>query len=151
MTGKTWTIKVPGKPQPAGSKRAYPFRRGDGRLGVHVTDDNPKAVDWKAAVRHEARLVYDGLPLEGGVRVSFIFSAPRPKSHYRTGSHAGELKPNAPMHPITKPDALKLARGTEDALTGIIWRDDAQVVHGSQHKRFGDRYETIIEIEDLGA
>lgn len=32
------------------------------------------------------------------------------------------------------PDVLKLARGVEDALTGIVWRDDAQIVNESLSK-----------------
>ena len=35
------------------------------------------------------------------------------------------------------PDVLKLARGVEDALTGIVWRDDAQIVNESLNKVVG--------------
>ena len=46
---------VPGIAQTAGSKRAFPFRRKDGRLGVAVSDDNRRSKDWKAAVAWSAR------------------------------------------------------------------------------------------------
>jgi Holliday junction resolvase RusA-like endonuclease len=62
------------------------------------------------------------------VGVSFDFRFPRPRSHY--GKRG--LLPSAPRHMVTKPDLDKLIRAALDALTGIIWRDDAQVV------RFGE-------------
>jgi Holliday junction resolvase RusA-like endonuclease len=37
-----------------------------------------------------------------------------------------------------KPDVLKLARAVEDALTGILYRDDAQIVTEVLRKRYGD-------------
>jgi Holliday junction resolvase RusA-like endonuclease len=48
------------------------------------------------------------------------------------------LKPNAPKYPTTRPDALKLARAAEDALTGIIWTDDAVTVDLTIKKRYGE-------------
>jgi Holliday junction resolvase RusA-like endonuclease len=55
-----------------------------------------------------------------------VFLLKRPKSHYRVN---GALKPWAvDARPTGKPDADKLARSTLDALTGIIFTDDALVV-----------------------
>ena len=48
----------------------------------------------------------------------------------------GTLKPSAPKHPIVKPDTTKLMRALEDALTGICWRDDTQVVIQTAHKAY---------------
>ena len=63
---------------------------------------------------------------------------PRPKGHYRTGKNALILRKNAPEHPTTKPDATKLLRSTEDALTGILWKDDAQIWCQNVTKTYGE-------------
>jgi len=129
-------IAITGIPRPAGSKRSFPFRRDDGSLGVRVTDANKHAKVWKACVRDAARAVYGGPPLTGAVFVHMDFFLPRPKSHFGTGRNASNLRDTAPLKHIVRPDTLKLARGTEDALTGIIWRDDAQVVKLSIYKGY---------------
>jgi crossover junction endodeoxyribonuclease RusA len=65
---------------------------------------------------------------------------PRPKSHFRTGSRAGELRETAARYPVTKPDRTKLLRALEDALTDAgVWRDDTQVVSGDVSKRYATR------------
>ena len=48
------------------------------------------------------------------------------------------MKGSAPFYHTTKPDALKLARSTEDALTGIVWADDAQTAVLEISKRYAD-------------
>ena len=140
-----------GKPQPAGSKSGAPIRRRNGSIGVAMRDSNPRAKPWQAIVANAAREAYSGDLLRGPLEVSMTFFLPRPKSHFGTGRNAGKLKPSAPKYPTVKPDALKLARGTEDALTGVVWADDAQVVDGGQHKRFGEPARVEIEIRELEA
>ncbi|MCR4339570.1 MAG: RusA family crossover junction endodeoxyribonuclease [Gemmatimonadaceae bacterium] len=53
----------------------------------------------------------------------------RPAGHYGTGRNAGTVRPCAPEWPTTKPDADKLTRALLDALTGVAYVDDSQVVH----------------------
>ena len=133
------TFFVPGKPQTAGSKRAFVIRRGGQYTGrAIVTDDNPKSRDWKTDVGIMAKLSYAGQPLTGPIELDLTFYLDRPKGHYRTGKYAESLRPSAPTHPTTKPDLLKLARGVEDALTGIVWRDDSQIVWERLQKRYVD-------------
>ncbi len=85
-----------------------------------------------------ARAYYKYEPLDAAVHLELQFRMPRPKSHYRTGRNAHLLKSSAPLHHAVKPDLTKLVRSTEDALTGIIWRDDAQVISGSYSKTYAD-------------
>lgn len=128
--GTSWSFFVPGIPQPGGSKRGFPFKRRDGRLGVAMSDDNPKAKPWKAVVSLTAwNEAGKGLaPIRGAVRLTVSFVFPRPRSHYRTGRFSHMLRPDAPEFHTIKPDATKLLRSTEDALKGISWEDDCQVV-----------------------
>lgn len=144
------TIKftVHGNPQTAGSKRAFAFKRRDGSLGSQVTDDNPKGKAWRSQVVDAARQVFGGDLLRGPLGVSFTFFRPRPKGHFGTGRNADKLKASAPDHPTTKPDVLKLARCAEDALTGVVWADDAQIVDESLSKRYGEpaRMEVVVRV-----
>ena len=141
------TFFVPGLPRPAGSKRAFVVK---GR--AIVTDANPNIREWKNAVTHEAsesmRRDARGL-FTGPLWVVMEFTMPRPKCHYRTGKHAGQLRPDAPTWHTTKPDATKLTRGTEDALTGIVWHDDAQISKQTISKRHGDHMGCWITVHEI--
>lgn len=109
-----------------------------------MTDACKDSAQWKAFVREEASRFLNSLdatrraalPLRSvAIHLAMTFSHPRPKSHF-TGS--GRLKSSAPRHPISRPDVLKLARAVEDALTSVIWHDDAQIVSEILLKRWCD-------------
>ena len=137
---------VPGLPKPGGSKRAF-YNKALGRALIVDACDNK---DWKTAVKMFAVKAYQGPVLHGPLSLSIEFRMPRPKSHYRTGAHAGELKPNAPMWHTSKPDRTKLVRSTEDSLKGIIWADDSQVCDGRVMKIYFDPPGAAICIEERG-
>lgn len=76
---------------------------------------------FKATVRMAAREAYDGPPAEGPLSVTMICVMPRPKGKvWKTKA--------MPRYPHTsKPDAENVAKAVLDALTNLLWRDDAQV------------------------
>lgn len=124
---------VRGIPAPQGSKRLLPLgaKRGGRPILVESSKRVPK---WRKAIRDEARRALEALPLEGQARatgpvvVDLHFRLPRPKGHYGTGRNAAVLRPSSPAWPASKPDLDKLVRAVLDALTGLLWVDDAQVV-----------------------
>lgn len=134
-------FEVHGKPEPAGSKTA--FKRKDGSVGVRDANKNSKP--WQAVVADAAleAMVDDAGALRdmmaGPVGLAVVFFQTRPKGHFGTGRNAGVLKSSAPEFPTKAPDATKLLRGLEDALTGVVWVDDAQVVDQAVSKRYADR------------
>lgn len=128
---------VQGFPKPGGSKRAF-CNKKTGKTWVKDMSDN---ADWKAAVRQEA-LRHCSRLLEGPLYVRVTFFLMRPKGHH--GKRG--LKPSAPDYPTGKPDATKLWRSTEDALTGIAWKDDSQIVSQHIFKRYGTTPGAMIEI-----
>lgn len=140
------SIVVYGEAQPAGSKTAF---RHPHTKQVIVKDANDGAKDWKDSVRQAAGQQYQGEILTGPVVLEVIFYRQRNKGHYGTGRNAGILKDSAPAYPITKPDTTKLLRGTEDALTGIVYRDDSQVVHQVASKRFGNPVRVEIKVRQM--
>lgn len=140
---------VDGRSQTAGSKRAVPITRGGERVGTRVIESGSTAnreakLTWRQEVQLAAR---DAMRAMGwkltseAVVFELAFFRLHPVSHYGSGRNARLLKADAPFWPIGKPDALKLARACEDALTGVVWVDDAQVVDGRQTKHYTCRYE----------
>lgn len=125
---------VPGIPQPGGSKKAF-INRKTGR--PIITEDNKKSKDWKALV---ALFSVDKIsePLKGPIRVSFCFFLPRPRAHYGSGNNSHRIKDSSPRYPIVRPDCTKLIRSTEDALKGIAWFDDSQIVIQTAQKQYGN-------------
>lgn len=136
-------IVVYGKASPAGSKKGF-VNPNTGR--VVIVDDAKKSRPWKNHVADVAMDQYDGPVLTCALDVEMIFVSARLKSHYGTGRNAEVLKDSAPLQPTVMPDVLKLARGVEDALTGVVYRDDAQIVNESLQKRYGDRERVEIRI-----
>lgn len=132
------TITVHGLPAPQGSKK--PFRnQHSGR--IQMTESSAKVKPWRQDVKHAALAVVeaaaDWTVLDGPLAVSMTFTFDRPKGHYRTGRNAHLLRDAAPTRPSGMPDLSKLVRSTEDALTGVVWKDDARVV---EYVRLGKWY-----------
>ena len=130
---------VPGRPAPGGSKRFVGIGKKTGRA-ILIDAGGKRNKEWRACVSHCAHLIAPAELLRGPLAVEFDFTMPRPKSHYYTSKKLnGELRADAPtMHTFT-PDVLKISRSTEDALTGIIWADDAQTVTLTATKTYGDK------------
>ena len=124
---------VPGVPATAGSKRGFINPRTG---GIIITDDTgQRGKNWRVAVQDAARGVYTGPPFPGPLVLLIEFRVLRPKGHFRAD---GGLKPGSPRRPVTRPDATKMLRAVEDALTKILWRDDSQVVHLAAEKVYAE-------------
>lgn len=146
---------VEGRPQTAGSKVAMP-RKGGKPLVVESGDRKAKTAfrdDLRAAareaIRAAARETY--WPYGGPCQVVFTFMRRRPQSHYGRRSGAAYVKATAPAFPITRPDALKLARHAEDSLTSILWHDDAAIVDERLLKVWAPREGVRVMVRQLDA
>lgn len=135
---------VPGTPKTAGSKRA--FMRPGMKFPV-IVDDCAKGKDWRGDVKRFAVEAYRGEPLTGPLDVKMLFCMARPKAHFRTGKLAGQLRPDAEVWHERKPDVLKMARAVEDALTGILWVDDAQICVETLEKVYGAKPGVHVEVK----
>jgi len=104
---------VPGEPAPQGSKTA---RVVNGR--VVMWEASSKVKVWRKSVSDVARVEMSNRNLEiidDAVEVVLHFNMPRGKSVTRK------------WHTV-KPDVDKLIRSTLDGLTGIVFKDDCQVI-----------------------
>lgn len=140
---------VHGIAQPAGSKRGFINRKTG---GVIITDAAKRSRPWKADVSAAAAAAMIGTRLlDGPLALDVVFVVPRPKGHYGSGRNAGNVRASAPMYPAVKPDVTKLLRAVEDACTGIVWRDDAQIVSQHATKRYGAPARCELTVSELQA
>ena len=136
---------VAGIPKPGGSKKAFPIRGKDGKMHVIVTDASNNK-DWRQSVKAACLMVWFGPPTIQALELKVTFVMPYRKGHYGTGKHKDNLKPSAPYWHTSKPDLTKLLRSTEDALTGVLWIDDSQIVQTTLSKIYGFKPGASIEV-----
>ena len=118
-------ITVYGRPASQGSKKAF-IVAGHARIRESNTE---RQEQWYNAVASAAANERTGeILITGPLVLTMKFYFKRPKAHYRSGSKSDLLKDSAPPHHIQKPDLGKIIRCTEDALSAVVWRDDAQVI-----------------------
>jgi Holliday junction resolvase RusA-like endonuclease len=112
------TFTVYGKAEPGGSKKAF-----------------PETGPWKKQVAEVAATLMAGRdPFAGPLFLTLTVFVERPQSHLNRSG----VKRSAPRYPAKRPDCTKLLRPIEDALTGIVWGDDAQIVEQLVRKRWGE-------------
>lgn len=151
MSKQKFEFRVFGKPATAGSKKGF-YNKKLGR--VLMVPDNKKQKPWMEAVKQAFLDKYSNKKpiMAGPVDLTIYFWFHRPKNHFRTGKNSGNLKEWAArmIHKPTKPDLSKLVRAVEDALTGLAWRDDAQVTYLRAYKfycRLNNKPRVTIIIE----
>jgi crossover junction endodeoxyribonuclease RusA len=109
---------VYGVPRPQGSKRHV----GNGRM----IESSPRVAEWRTLVAHTASIERAGQPvIEGPVTVDVVFGFGLPKQ-------PGTRRSQDPH--TQRPDLDKLVRAVLDALTGVMYTDDSQVVELSARK-----------------
>lgn len=132
----TFTVPV----EPRGWARAR--RRGN----VYFIDAETAAFK-KAIATFGTQAMRGRTPFDGAVSLTVISIMAVPTSWSRKKSAAalsGEIRPTS------KPDFDNLAKAVSDALNGIAWRDDAQVVDGRSIKFYGARPEVQIAVSEVG-
>ena len=127
---------VYGEAKPKGSTRSFVVK---GR--AITTTNNPNAKEWQqlvslAAQQHRPK----GGPLRGAVelKTKFYFSRPRSVSEKKR------------PYPTVRPDLDKLVRNIGDALKGIMYAEDAQIVKIETEKGYGDVPRVDIKVKELG-
>jgi len=128
---------VPGAPATAGSKRAF-YNAKLGRAMI-VPANVKKEKPWRAVLSAFGLQEWLDGPIQvGPLALVTEFVLKRPKGHFGSGRNAGALKALAPTWVESKPDTTKLVRCAEDALKGILWRDDNQVACQVNLKRYAN-------------
>jgi crossover junction endodeoxyribonuclease RusA len=100
-----------------------------------MIESSKKVKPWRQDVRYAALDVKpSGWDTSVPMFLSVVFLFQRPKSHYAKKG----LRSTAPTHCTSASlgDIDKLLRSTNDALTGILFDDDRQVVSVNAQKRY---------------
>lgn len=99
-----------------------------------VTSDNKSLKSWETAIRSTLQQVMPTIPRaqrvaiwSAPIAVALNFHLPRPKS-----------LPKRVTDHLKKPDLDKCVRGAIDALIGVVFLDDSQVVSISATKQYAD-------------
>ncbi len=133
-----------------GSRRVVPIRRKDGSQTYRLVADR-RLSDWIATVRLVAKqAMQHDPPWKEPVGIGLEFRFPRPKSHYRGGKpDPDRLRKDAPHLVAKRPDLDKLCRAVLDALTGVVWVDDALVTRLQAIKYYDDTPGVLISIDKV--
>lgn len=134
MTIPPVTLVVYGKPQAKGSTKAFIPK---GWTRPILTSTNKQLVPWSQQITSMA--ISLNAPLLEGVAVSVTadFYLAKPNSARRR------------VWPIVKPDGDKLLRAILDSLTGVLFKDDAQVVDMRARKHYGDPERVEITLQAM--
>lgn len=123
MTTLALDVFVPGHARPQGSKRAL----GRGRM----IESSKHVGAWRERIAFfvvQASIGRAVIAREIPVHTVIEFVMPRPK--------ATPKRSTPPM--IRQPDLDKMLRAVDDALTGVVWSDDAQVTATYTLKRYAE-------------
>lgn len=126
---------VLGEPVPQGSAKAWIPK---GWTRAIITSDNKKLKPWRQAVSGCSYEAMQGRgQFDGAVEVVAEFFFTRPKS-----------RKNA-LYKTTAPDIDKALRAILDGMTGVVFRNDAQVVQATCRKAFGSPARAEIQVREL--
>jgi crossover junction endodeoxyribonuclease RusA len=128
---------------PQGSKSHI----GDGVMIESSKRVKPFRADVRKAAESAALPL--GWPMAAPMRVGFRFHFARPKTHFRRDGVA--LSKSAPEEATSHRlgDLEKLARSVNDALSGVLFNDDRQVVEMHLAKAYDSEDLVIISVEPL--
>ena len=137
----TYTAIVLGDPVAQGRPR---FSRQGGFVKAY---DPAKSRDYKSYVRLIAAQNAPDSPVEGAIEFSLrIFRAiPKGMPKYKR-----EAAKDGRLRPVTKPDVSNVLKGVEDALKGVWYKDDSQIVgYGVLGKWYDERPRIEIMMREL--
>ena len=134
-------IVVPGDPVGKGRPRAFQTRGARRTIKMHTPE---KTRAYEQAIALAGKLAMQGRePLGGPVAMRLDIFMPIPASWSKAKREAALL---SSVMPISKPDASNVLKAVEDALNGIAYIDDSQIIDVWVRKRYSDepRVEVII-------
>lgn len=139
---KSLAFTVYMRAEPQGSTKAFVI---PGTTRAIITSANAKMKPFRSEVTRMARaVVAEGAGIEPvfgkhvpvSVDMEFCFICPESAKRKRP-------------HPVVKPDIDKLQRAILDALTGVGFLDDSQVVHAVARKVYGAVESATVTVREV--
>lgn len=87
--------------------------------------------------------MYHEPPLEGEIYLKVAFYRKVQKSISKK-EHERRIKGH--VRPIVKADLSNYLKSFEDALNGVLWKDDAMIVHEEIDKYYSDKPRIEVEV-----
>lgn len=109
--------------------------------------DPKKSRDYKDYVRLAAAEHAPAALLEGPLAVMVTAYRSIPKSFSKRKAAAAEA---GEIYPTGRPDADNYLKGVKDALKGVMWVDDSQVVDAYARKRYSFKPRIEVKIRRMG-
>jgi Holliday junction resolvase RusA-like endonuclease len=134
------TIVIPGEMRGKGRPRFSSF---GGRPRAYTDEKTATAENWVKCCGRDAMA---GAPLDGPVTVGVEIAVEVPQSwskRKRADALAGGL------WPTSKPDLDNCVKLIADALNGIVWRDDKQIVRMVVGKRYAETAQTVLTVAEV--
>ena len=111
-------------------------RHRHSKFGSHTYD--PSAKEKKEFLNKLLPLL-PKKPFDRPIKAELYFYETRPKSHYRTGKYANQLKPNCPTYNVVKKDIDNFIKFVFDTLNKHAYVDDSQIFEIVSGKYYSDR------------
>lgn len=115
--------------------------------GKWKSDAAQKYLSYKQQIGYAARKAIEN-PNSNPVIIFANFYYPIPKSFSKDKK---ELARSGQLRPVVKPDIDNVAKGIMDALNGVAYKDDNQVVGLMTNKFYADEPMIIIKIQEVDA
>lgn len=127
-----------------GTPIPWSTHRGSGRTSY----SDPKLISWRDLVRWCVRDVYRGAPSPNAIKIGALFYLPVPPSW--SGKRTLEAEHGEIMH-TKKPDLTNLIKALEDALQGIVYVGDQQVIGAGPGtgKRYGATPGVMLDVYEM--
>ena len=102
--------------------------------GPAIIYTKAKSRAYQSLIREAAQTVWKTGPSEVAFALSVELSVKRPKNHFTKKG----LKADAPVRCMRKPDLDNIAKQVGDALNGVVWHDDSQVIEMRSRRLWDD-------------
>lgn len=113
----------------------------------HIVVYDPRQThEYKQRLRQLAQKQYTQPALSSALKVDVSFYRPVQKS---ISAIERARRINGEHRPVVKSDIDNYIKALFDALNGVVWQDDKQIVDLSAHKFYSDKPRIEIEVEPV--
>lgn len=137
--GKELIFEVLGEPVAQGRPRFSSKNK------VKRAIDPPASRYYKMKVEHEAKNHSPTELIEGPIRMYLDICKPLTQE-LANSKPKREAALNRDILPIARPDVDNYAKGIKDALNGIIYKDDSQIIELTVRKYYSEEPKAVIKI-----
>lgn len=135
-------IRIPGAPQGKGRARSMRLKSGQ---TIHYTPEKTRT--YEGVIKSLAiDAMGDGLPFGGPLELEIVCTYPVAASW---PAWKRELALAGQLAATVKPDLDNVAKAVKDALNGVVWGDDTQVIRALITKVYGERPQVIARVRPL--